>query len=130
VGRELGVRYVLEGGVRKAANQVRIIGQLIDTMTGAHIWADRCEGGGEDIFDLQDQVTASIVGAIAPKLGQAEIERAQRKPTSANEIIARADWRSKLATASLSRWGAEQQNHKSTIRLTSTSSYRLRRMAN
>jgi TolB-like protein/Tfp pilus assembly protein PilF len=81
VGRELGVRYVLEGGVRKAANRVRIIGQLIDTTTGAHIWADRFEGGREDIFDLQDQVTASVVGAIAPKLEQAEIERAQRKPT-------------------------------------------------
>jgi TolB-like protein len=81
VGRELGVRYVLEGGVRKAPNRVRIIGQLIDTTTGAHIWADRFEGGREDIFDLQDQVTASVVGAIAPKLEQAEIERAQRKPT-------------------------------------------------
>jgi adenylate cyclase len=81
VGRELGVRYVLEGGVRKAANRVRIIGQLVDTTTGAHIWADRFEGGREDIFDLQDQVTASVVGAIAPKLEQVEIERAQRKPT-------------------------------------------------
>jgi TolB-like protein/Tfp pilus assembly protein PilF len=81
VGRELGVRYVLEGGVRKAANRVRIIGQLIDTATGAHIWADRFEGGLESIFDLQDQVTTSIVGAIAPKVEQAEIDRAQRKPT-------------------------------------------------
>src|SRR5260370_38184114 len=81
VGRELGVRYVLEGGVRKAPNRVRIIGQLIDTTTGAHIWADRFEGGREDIFDLQDQVTASVVGAIAPKLEQAEIKRPQRKPT-------------------------------------------------
>jgi TolB-like protein len=81
VGRELGVRYVLEGGVRKAANRVRIIGQLIDTTTGTHIWADRFEGGLEDAFDLQDRVTASVVGAIAPKLEQAEIERAKRKPT-------------------------------------------------
>jgi TolB-like protein len=81
VGRELGVRYVLEGGVRKAANRVRIIGQLIDTATGTHIWADRFEGALEDIFDLQDQVTGKVVGAIAPKLEQAEIERAQRKPT-------------------------------------------------
>jgi TolB-like protein len=80
VGRELGVRYVLEGGVRKAATRVRIIGQLIDTTT-AHIWADRFEGGREDIFDLQDQVTATVVGAIAPKVEQAEMERAQRKPT-------------------------------------------------
>ena len=81
VGRELGVRYVLEGSVRKAGNRVRITGQLIDTSTGAHLWAERFDGGLEDIFDLQDQVTASVVGAIAPKLEQAEIERAQRKPT-------------------------------------------------
>jgi hypothetical protein len=81
VGRELGVRYVLEGSVRKAGNRVRVIGQLIDTSTGAHLWADRFEGGLEDIFDLQDQVTASVVGAIAPKLEQAEIERAKHKPT-------------------------------------------------
>ncbi len=81
VGRELGVRYVLEGSVRKAANRVRITGQLVDTATGAHLWADRFDGGLEDIFDLQDRVTASVVGAIAPKLEQAEIERAKRKPT-------------------------------------------------
>ena len=81
VGRELGVRYVLEGGVRKAASRVRITAQLIDASTGAHLWADRFEGTLEDIFDLQDQVTASVVGAIAPKLEQAEIERAERKPT-------------------------------------------------
>jgi len=81
VGRELGVRYALEGSVRKAANRVRITGQLIDTATGAHLWADRFDGGLEDIFDLQDQVTASVVSAIAPKLEQAEIERAKRKPT-------------------------------------------------
>jgi TolB-like protein/Tfp pilus assembly protein PilF len=81
VGRELGVRYVLEGSVRKAGSRVRITGQLIDASTGAHIWADRFEGGLEDIFDLQDQVTASVVAAIGPKLEQAEIERAKRKPT-------------------------------------------------
>ena len=81
VGRELGVRYVLEGSVRKAGSSVRITGQLIDASTGAHLWADRFDGGLEDIFDLQDQVTASVVGAIAPKLEQAEIERARRKPT-------------------------------------------------
>ena len=81
ISRELGVRYVLEGSVRKAANRVRIIAQLIDATTGAHIWADRFDGGLEDIFDLQDQVTASVVGAIAPRLEQAEIERARRKPT-------------------------------------------------
>lgn len=81
VGRELGVRYVLEGGVRKAANRVRITAQLIDSSTGVHLWADRFEGELDNIFDLQDQVTASAVGAIAPKLQQAEVERAKRKPT-------------------------------------------------
>ncbi len=81
VGRELGVRYVLEGSVRKAANRVRITGQLVDTATGAHLWADRFDGGLGDIFDLQDQVTESVVGAIAPAVEKAEIERARRKPT-------------------------------------------------
>jgi TolB-like protein len=81
VGRELGVRYVLEGSVRKSVSRVRIAGQLIDTATGAHLWADRFDGGLEDIFDLQDNITASVVSAIAPKLEQAEIERAKRKPT-------------------------------------------------
>ena len=81
VGRELGVRYLLEGSVRKAGNKIRIAGQLIDCATGGHLWADRFDGGLENIFDLQDQVTASVVGAIAPKVEQAEIERAQRKPT-------------------------------------------------
>ena len=75
VGRELGVRYVLEGSVRKAANRVRITGQLVDTATGAHLWADRFDGGLDDIFDLQDQVTESVVGAIAPAVERAEIER-------------------------------------------------------
>ena len=81
VGRVLGVRYILEGSVRKAGKRVRITGQLIDTATGAHLWADRFEGAIEDIFDLQDQVSASVVGAIAPRLEQAEIDRAKRKPT-------------------------------------------------
>jgi TolB-like protein len=81
VGRELGVRYVLEGSVRKAANRVRITGQLVDAAAGTHLWADRFDGGLVDIFDLQDQVTESIVGAIAPAVENAEIERAKRKPT-------------------------------------------------
>jgi adenylate cyclase len=81
IGRELGVRYLLEGSVRKAGNRVRITGQLVDASTGGHLWADRFDGGLEDIFDLQDQVTASVVGAIGPKLEKAEIERASRKPT-------------------------------------------------
>ncbi len=81
VGRELGVRYVLEGSVRRAGNRIRIAGQLIDAETGAHLWADRFDGALEDMFDLQDHVTSSVVGAIAPKLQQAEITRARRKPT-------------------------------------------------
>jgi TolB-like protein/class 3 adenylate cyclase len=81
VGRELGVRYVLEGSVRRAANRVRITAQLIDAQTGAHLWADRFDGTPDDIFDLQDQVTSGVVGVIAPKIEQAEIERAKRKPT-------------------------------------------------
>jgi tetratricopeptide (TPR) repeat protein len=80
-GRELGVGYVLEGGVRKAANRIRITAQLIDASTGMHLWADHFEGALDDIFDLQDEVTASVVGAIAPKLEWAEIERTKRKPT-------------------------------------------------
>jgi len=81
VGRELGVRYALEGGVRKAADRVRITAQLIDASTGAHLWADRFDGSLEHSFELQDQVTASVVGAIAPRLEQAEVERAKHKPT-------------------------------------------------
>jgi len=88
VGRELGVRYVLEGSVRKAANRVRITGQLIDAATGAHLWADRFDGGLGDIFDLQDQVTESVVGAIAPAVEKAEIERAKRKPTASLDAYA------------------------------------------
>ncbi|TWC41532.1 TolB-like protein [Pseudomonas sp. SJZ079] len=81
VGQELGVRYVLEGSVRKCGNKVRITGQLIDATTGTHIWAERFEGLLDDIFELQDQITESVVGAIAPQLERAEIERAKRKPT-------------------------------------------------
>jgi TolB-like protein/class 3 adenylate cyclase/tetratricopeptide (TPR) repeat protein len=81
VGRELGVRYVLEGSVRKAGAKLRITGQLIDAATGAHLWADRFDGGLEDVFELQDEITGSVVGAISPRLEQAEIERSKRKPT-------------------------------------------------
>ena len=82
VGRELGVRYVLEGSVRKAGQKVRITAQLIDAGGNTHIWADRFDGTLDDIFDLQDQVTASVVGILGPRLQQAEMERANRKPTS------------------------------------------------
>jgi adenylate cyclase len=81
VGRELGVRYVLEGSVRKAGNRVRITGQLIDATTDRHLWADKFDGALEDVFGLQDQVTASVVGVIAPTLEQAEIDRTRQKPT-------------------------------------------------
>jgi TolB-like protein/Flp pilus assembly protein TadD len=80
VGRELGVRYVLEGSVRKTANRVRITGQLVDTATGAHLLANRVDGRFNDIFDLQDQVTENVVGAIAPAVQRAEIERVKRIP--------------------------------------------------
>src|SRR6185295_19826822 len=79
IGRELGVRYVLEGSVRRAGERVRIAGQLIDATSGAHLWADRFDGVLADIFDLQDTVARSVVGAIEPRLMSAEVERAQRK---------------------------------------------------
>jgi adenylate cyclase len=82
VGRELGVRYVLEGSVRKAAGKVRITCQLIDATTGAHLWADRFEGDLGDIFALQDEITVNVVSAIQPKLLQAEIDLAVRRPSS------------------------------------------------
>src|ERR1700694_186816 len=82
VGRELGVRYVLEGSVRKAGSRLRITAQLIDAHSGAHIWADRFDGALEDIFDLQDKLTQQVIGAIAPEIDRAEIERASRRPIS------------------------------------------------
>jgi TolB-like protein/class 3 adenylate cyclase len=103
VGRELGVRYVLEGSVRKAGTRVRIAGQLVDAAIGVHLWADRFDGALEDIFDLQDQVTASVVGAIAPKLEQAEIERSKRKPT---ESLDAYDYYLR-GTACVHRWTKE-----------------------
>jgi adenylate cyclase len=82
VGRELGVRYVLEGSVRKAAGRLRITGQLIEASTGAHLWAERFDGALEDVFELQDAVTERVVGAIETSVNQAEITRARAKPTS------------------------------------------------
>ena len=82
VGRELGVRYVLEGSVRKAGSRLRIAAQLIDAASGAHIWADRFDGALEDVFEFQDQVTEKVVGAIAPRVERAEIVRARRRPPS------------------------------------------------
>jgi adenylate cyclase len=82
VGHELGVRYVLEGSVRKAGSRVRINGQLIEASTGTHLWAEKIDGALEDVFELQDEVTARVAGAIVPSITQAEINRAQVKPTS------------------------------------------------
>ena len=79
VGRELGVRYVLEGGVRKAGNRLRITAQLIEAETGAHLWADRFDGALDDVFELQDQITDKVVGIVEPSLQRSEIERARRK---------------------------------------------------
>jgi TolB-like protein/Flp pilus assembly protein TadD len=81
VGRDLGVRYILEGSLRKATNRVRITGQLVDATTGESLWSERFEGAIDNIFDLQDQLTENVVGAIAPRLERAEIERAKHKPT-------------------------------------------------
>jgi TolB-like protein len=82
VGRELGVRYVLEGSVRKAGNRVRITAQLIDADSGAHLWADRFDGSLEDVFDLQDKVASSVTGVIEPTLQAAETQRSARRPTT------------------------------------------------
>ena len=93
VGRELGVRYVLEGSVRKAGDSVRITGQLIDASTGAHVWVERYDRRSEDIFALQDEIALSVVGAIAPSVRRAEIDRVKRKrPDSldAYDLVLRA----------------------------------------
>ena len=82
VGRELGVRYVLEGSVRKAAGRLRITGQLIEASSGAHLWAEKFDGVLEDVFELQDAVTERVVGAIETSVNQAEINRSRAKPTS------------------------------------------------
>ena len=81
VGHELGVRYLLEGSVRRAGNRIRLAGQLIDAAKGVHLWAERFDGAVTDIFSLQDQMTTSVVGAIIPKMSLAEFERAKHKPT-------------------------------------------------
>ena len=128
VGRELGVRYVLEGSVRKAGNRVRITGQLIDAATGAHLWADRFDGSLEDVFELQDQVAVSVAGVIEPTLQAAEIRRSAARPTNdltaydlylralshlqswqKEEISSRSTWSRRRSsairtTAPLSRW--------------------------
>ena len=79
VGGELGVRYVLEGSVRRSGNKLRITAQMIDAHSNAHIWSDRYDGDLADVFDLQDRITESIIGALQPTIRSAEIERARRK---------------------------------------------------
>jgi adenylate cyclase len=79
IGRELGVRYLLEGSVRKGSNRIRITAQLIDATNGAHLWADRFDGSLDEVFELQDEVAISVAGVIEPTLRQAEIDRARRK---------------------------------------------------
>jgi adenylate cyclase len=79
IGRELGVRYVLEGSVRRGGNRLRVTGQLVDAETGNHLWANHYDGTPEDVFDLQDRITEEVVGAIAPEIRSAEIARARRK---------------------------------------------------
>ncbi len=81
VGRELGVRYVLEGSVRKSGGRVRITGQLVDALTGTHLWADRFDGSLDDVFDLQDHVATSVAGAIEPALQAAETAHSAGRPT-------------------------------------------------
>jgi len=103
ISHELGVRYVLEGSVRRASNRVRITAQLINATTGVYLWADRLEGALEEIFDLQDRVAVTIVGAIAPKLEQAEIERASYKPTDSLDAY---DFYMR-GMASLYRWSSD-----------------------
>jgi len=93
VGRELGVRYVLEGSVRKIGNNLRVTGQMVDASTGAHIWADRFDRSSDDIFALQDEIALSAVGAIAPSLRRAEIDRVKRQRTDsldAYDLVLRA----------------------------------------
>jgi adenylate cyclase len=93
VSRELGVQYVLEGSIRKAGTRVRIVGQLIDAITGHHVWADRFDGDMNDIFDLQDRITESVVGAVEPSIRLEEIRQAHNKPTdyvSAYDLYLRA----------------------------------------
>jgi TolB-like protein len=93
VGNRLGVRYVLEGSVRRAGGQLRVTGQLVEAETGSHVWADRYDGPLSDVFELQDRITAAVAGVLEPSIRRAEIKRAARKPTAdltAYELYLRA----------------------------------------
>jgi adenylate cyclase len=102
VGRELGVRYVLEGSVRKAGGRVRITAQLIDAETGTHLWADRFDGSVEDVFDLQDKIAVSVAGVIEPAVQAAEIRRSSKRPT--NDLTAYD-----LYLRALPHWGSYEK---------------------
>ena len=82
VGQRLGVRYVLEGSVRRAGSQLRVTGQLVEAETGNHVWAERYDGVMSDVFELQDRITAAVAGVLEPSIRRAEMDRAVRKPTS------------------------------------------------
>ena len=103
VGRDLGARYILEGSVRRAGSRIRIAGQLIDAETAAHLWADRFEGGIDDLFELQDRVANSVVGALLPELWQAEIVRARARPTESLD----AHLTGMRGLASFQKWGRD-----------------------
>jgi TolB-like protein/class 3 adenylate cyclase len=104
VGRELGVRYVLEGSVRKAGQRVRITGQLIDAITGTHLWADRFDGSLEDVFELQDKIAVSVAGVIEPTLQAAEIRHSANRPT--NDLTAYD-----LYLRGLHHWSTYEKEH-------------------
>jgi adenylate cyclase len=107
VSRDLGVRYVLQGSVRRTGKRVRVTGQLIDAATGGHIWAEKFDSDLEDLFDLQDRMTSSLIGALSPQLERTEIERARRKPT---ESLQAYDYylRSKLSIYQWTREGSDE----------------------
>ncbi|MDN3274062.1 adenylate/guanylate cyclase domain-containing protein [Frankia sp. RB7] len=107
VGRDLGVRYVLEGSIRRAAQKVRINSQLIEADTGRHLWAEKYDGVLEDIFELQDRIVSNVVGTVGPQIGEAEIARALSKPSnslSAYEVFLR----SKFAFRKMTRAGLDE----------------------
>ena len=121
VGRELGVRYVLDGSVRKSGNRVRITGQLIDAASGAHLWADRFDGSLEDVFDLQDKAASSVAGVIEPALQAAETARSAGRPTddlTAYDLYLRASEMVRSSTKQIPRRSGFWSRRSSAIRIT------------
>ena len=109
VGRELGVRYVLEGSVRKAGNRVRITAQLIEAESGAHLWADRFDGSLEDVFELQDKVAVSVAGVIEPALQAAEIRRSARAPDRRSDCLRSLFTRARRGLGPYARSGSSRR---------------------